>query len=120
MSVLINNMEMPKSCSDCIIFYDFCVCLGTGTRAYDKGKAVIETDEERLPNCPLVELPSEHGILIDASKFEVISWTDIPDGYKDRFDDGVAWLAEQIDNADTIVGPERKYEYSIQTENYTM
>ena len=58
MSVLINNMEMPKkSCSDCIIFYDFCVCLGTGTRAYQNGKELIEPYEERLPNCPLVELP---------------------------------------------------------------
>lgn len=39
---------------------------------------------------------------IDANLFEVISYTKIPDGYTDSFDDGVLWLAEQIDKAPTV------------------
>lgn len=39
---------------------------------------------------------------IDADQFELISYTKIPDGFTDSFDDGVCWLAEQIDAAPTI------------------
>lgn len=39
---------------------------------------------------------------IDADPFEVISYTKIPDGFIDSFDDGVCWLAEQIDKAPTV------------------
>ena len=39
---------------------------------------------------------------IDADRFELISYEGIPDGYSDSFDDGVCWLAEQIDAAPTI------------------
>ena len=40
--------------------------------------------------------------MIDADPFELISYEGIPDGFSDTFDDGVAWLAEQIDAAHTV------------------
>lgn len=40
--------------------------------------------------------------LIDADKFEVLSWNVIPKGYSDSFADGVMWLAEKLDKCPTI------------------
>lgn len=45
--------------------------------------------------------------LIDADPFELISYEGIPDGFSDSFDDGVAWLAEQIDAAPTMPSDSR-------------
>lgn len=66
MSVLIRGMEMPKSCWFC----NFC-------RAYDEPNqgffcVAIEADlhrsniqKKRSDDCPLVEVPTPHGDLID-------------------------------------------------------
>ena len=40
--------------------------------------------------------------LIDAEHFDVIAYSKDVDGYEDTFDDGVRWLAEQIDKAETV------------------
>lgn len=40
--------------------------------------------------------------LIDAEHFDVIAYSKDVDGYEDTFDDGVRWIAEQIDKADTV------------------
>ena len=64
MSVLIKGMEMPKSCYDCdLAFQDqdsehnvYWLCGVNHQNA---------SMWERLPNCPLIELPP-HGRLIDA------------------------------------------------------
>ena len=65
MSVLIKNMNMPKSCEDCPCAYftegvhhDFCQALG-----YDS--EIKYGSEWKLDNCPLVPVP-KHGRLIDA------------------------------------------------------
>ena len=59
MSILIKGMEMPKNCLWCDLNYDGyrCSITGDGTLSVD--------DNERHPNCPLIELPP-HGRLIDA------------------------------------------------------
>lgn len=44
-------------------------------------------------------LPKGHGRLIDADRFDVISFQHI----SDDFDNGIMWLAEQIDRAPTII-----------------
>lgn len=49
MSVLIKGMEMPKGCDDCFLPLRYCP------------HAMKENGE-----CPLVELPTQHGRLIDA------------------------------------------------------
>lgn len=40
--------------------------------------------------------------LIDADQFEVITYSGVPEGYKNTFDDGVMWIVEQIDKAETL------------------
>ena len=40
--------------------------------------------------------------LIDAEHFDVIAYSKDVDGYEDTFDDGVRWIAEQIDKAETV------------------
>ena len=66
MSVLVKGMEMPKDCNNCPCFerewFDddivgFCKAV----------KVWIET-YERLLNCPLIEISTPHGRLIDADK----------------------------------------------------
>ncbi len=44
-------------------------------------------------------LPKGHGRLIDGDRFDVISYQHT----SDDFDNGVMWLAKQIDNAPTII-----------------
>lgn len=67
MSVLIKDMQMPKSCKTCALLqdYDGCMYCPFGDRP-------VFGDIEFVPNhvasdiCPLVELPEKHGRLIDA------------------------------------------------------
>ena len=69
MSILIKGMKMPKNCMLC----NFCaeeadpangeICMATGT-------LMAPCTRERLDNCPLVELPTHHGRLIDADSLK--------------------------------------------------
>lgn len=62
MSVLVKNMKMPESCEKCKLDLRTDAC-----RAFDEWHekhpySIRATD--RLPDCPLVELPEKHGRLI--------------------------------------------------------
>ena len=70
MSVLIKGMEMPKHCRSCKFSYfthDFSMkCLFISEKCKIKG---------RLSDCPLVEVPTPHGRLIDADNLKCpLSW----------------------------------------------
>lgn len=70
MSVLIKGMEMPKNCAECEFhqsgYPDWC---DLSIRARD-----IHNTEIRQEWCPLVEVPTPHGRLIDADElYEKIS-----------------------------------------------
>lgn len=56
MSIIIQGMEMPKNCLDCPCNYDLFKCIFTDASTLTIG------DDERLPSCPLIELPP-HGII---------------------------------------------------------
>lgn len=56
MSVLVKGMEMPRCCAECGIDVDSCKLW----------EEFIKRREERHPDCPLVEVPTPHGRLIDA------------------------------------------------------
>lgn len=63
MSVIVKGMEMPKNCWECSLSdidddYGRC-CLYSGIACLTIG---------RQDNCPLVEIPTPHGRLIDADK----------------------------------------------------
>lgn len=72
MSILIKGMEMPKNCNECKFGtwsnlhqtaackrHDFEPCFKDHSREYM---------EKRADFCPLVEVPTPHGDLIDADK----------------------------------------------------
>lgn len=61
MSVLIRGMEMPENCLDCKIkqydeYEDDCICPFSGVMCLSIG---------RQDACPLVEVPTPHGRLVD-------------------------------------------------------
>lgn len=68
MSVIVKGMEMPVMCSYCKFrepFIDSAYChLAEMDMEYE------ESDNCRHPNCPLVEIPTPHGRLIDVDKFK--------------------------------------------------
>lgn len=63
MSILIRGMEMPQSCFECPFMLHRCFCL--------VNPKIEFTDEEyselkgRYSGCPLAEVPTPHGRLID-------------------------------------------------------
>ena len=70
MSVIVKNMEMPTNCSDCPLNYDQMACKVTGTRWWSDTMMLMnfDSENERLYDCPLVEIPTPHGDLVDRSE----------------------------------------------------
>lgn len=71
MSILIKGMKMPRNCGECrlrwrsvITDMDTCKVL-----LKDIWKADLLT--ERLEDCPLVEVPTPHGRLVDADEAHI-------------------------------------------------
>lgn len=68
MSILIKGMEMPNSCGNCPLRRSnenrvWCSVIG----------GYIDFSKEydcRRDDCPIIEIPTPHGRLIDADKFE--------------------------------------------------
>ena len=69
MSILIKGVEMPKSCHACWVT-DYCLENHFGIFANGNGKP-----------CPLVEIPTPHGRLIDADDVNnhIIGYVDLRD-----------------------------------------
>jgi len=86
MSVLVKGMEMPIACSQCGLTYSACQ-MGME----------VESVFDKHPNCPLVEVPTPHGRLIDADKL-------YPDCFskKGQF----AITQSQLANAKTVIEAE--------------
>lgn len=71
MSVLIKGMEKPKNCSDCRFYFS---AFMTNPRTMKCDKYCLFYEEE---NCPLVEVPTPHGRLIDADDLrEMQNWSE--------------------------------------------
>lgn len=60
MSILIKGMEMPISCEKCPLCYDYLNC------SIDDSLHMFLYN--RHPNCPLIEIPTPHGRLIEEEK----------------------------------------------------
>ena len=79
MSILIKGMETPTSCDKC----RFCVNGFTDTvpmyecavQSYENVSVLVESNGEpfdfRPDWCPLVEMPTPHGRLIDADELDI-------------------------------------------------
>ena len=112
MSEVIVRMEMPLNCEHCPMSHWNKLNELTGCDAVG-GKRYVSDDDEfwRVPRpswCPIIGvLPEQHGRLVDAKHFEVVSYTENEieqAGYCWRsFDDGVEWLLNQVDATPTIV-----------------
>ena len=66
MSVLIKGMEMPRTCSDC----EWSYYVGNGRAMCKRVSMTDKTDimtKRRADFCPLIEVPTPHGRLIDAA-----------------------------------------------------
>ena len=87
MSILIKGATLPDSCWDCEA--DFAYQIGC-----ELWQDYEEFCERRHPNCPLVEIPTPHGRLIDRDDVYIGRWDIDSD------------LAEQIQNAPTILEAE--------------
>lgn len=64
MSLMIKGMDMPKSCFECRFYQnemDYC-------EVTDTDYPFLE--ELKLKDCPLSEIPTPHGRLIDADRLE--------------------------------------------------
>ena len=72
MSVLIKDINLPSSCSDCPLNYDMMSCIITGTRWWSDRIMLMgfDCDNERLYDCPLIEIPTPHGRLGDLDKLK--------------------------------------------------
>ena len=66
MSVLAKGMEMPSSCSECGFGYDY--RCGVTWKEFDDREdddCIMAYNRERMECCPLVEIPKNHGRIID-------------------------------------------------------
>lgn len=69
MSVLIKDMKMPENCLYCkLTDSEYCTCVLMDF--YNDDYYVGKYNKERAPFCPLVEVPTPHGKLIDANILE--------------------------------------------------
>ena len=69
MSILIKGMEMPKACEWCSFISTFTTESGLGCRC-EVEKFEFWDYSKRQENCPLVEVPTPHGRLIDADELK--------------------------------------------------
>ena len=60
MSILIRGMDMPKNCKECDLYIEG-ACYAKGYRDY---RSIM--DMSKPDDCPLIEIPTPHGRLIDA------------------------------------------------------
>lgn len=73
MSLLIKGMEMPVGCwwRDNLGLYRECPLFDRDHYCYKLNREVSDNNAKRPFDCPLAEVPTPHGRLIDADKLEV-------------------------------------------------
>lgn len=65
MDVIIKDMDMPKNCWSCPM-----IRVMAGKEYCGKTLSDIKDNTIKLPNCPLIEISTPHGRLIDADTLE--------------------------------------------------
>ena len=62
MAVVIKDMDMPKSCSDCRLNYNQMACSVTWTRWWSDTMVLLgfDPEKERLKSCPLINCSDCH------------------------------------------------------------
>lgn len=111
MSILIKGMKMPKDCPMCPLAHWNKVDKLTGCeiirRYVPKNDTEYWQSDSRPAWCPLIEVPTPHGRLIDADDLnELIACGDDLDF--DEVPETKKELMRMIDDAPTIIGAEGK------------
>lgn len=65
MNILIKGMDMPKKCTECPLLSERDYCI---LQDYDKQYSLDYDFDDMQNDCPLVEIPTPHGRLIDADE----------------------------------------------------
>ena len=114
MSLYIPGVKMPERCWDCPLCYDMMSCRITGLNWYrDTVDLSIDPVEERMPNCPLIEVPP-HGRLVDEKQIlklidEQRNWeynkTHSPNMTWSRIVDAFEWIMQM---AATIIPADKE------------
>ena len=99
MSLIVNGMSLPHSCRTCRFSY---FTVGIKKRCEFSGNEVNPLIDKRETNCPLSEVPTPHGRLIDADalmecRLEPNHYEELKDGYIPDYD---------LDSAPTIIEAE--------------
>ena len=103
MSILIRGMEKPKRCFECIFLTtvpNFFCLAGKRDLCAEHGINISRPD-----CCPLVEIPTPHGRLIDIKSVEYGKFTTVGNEYQ-RWWNGA--LESVIDNAPTVIEVEER------------
>ena len=100
MSILIKGMEMPKACEWCSFISTFTTESGLGCRC-EVEKFEFWDYSKRQENCPLVEIPTPNGDLVDRDDLidEINRAT-----FAERYDYNVAYNI--VTDAETIIEAE--------------
>ena len=99
MSVLVKGMEMPQNCDKC----RFQSALRLYCDAMPYNFCGNTDDIERPDWCPLIEVPTPHGRLIDIKSVEDGKFVTVSNDYQ-RWWNGA--LESVIDNAPTVIEAE--------------
>lgn len=93
MSVIIKGMEMPQRCMDC----------GVDTGLCGLWNGYAERYSRRHPKCPLVEIPTPHGRLVDIKSVEDRKFTTVDNEYERWWNGAIDSI---INNAPTVIEAE--------------
>lgn len=89
MSVLIKDMEMPNVCVFCFMDESKCKLHGSVNNIW----------REKHPDCPLVEIPTPHGRLIDADELS-------KQKYENIWTNRLVINADDLEDAPTVIEAE--------------
>ena len=103
MSVLIKGMEMPALCQECDLYIEG-ACYVKGYRDY---RSIM--DMSKPDDCPLIEVPTPHGRLIDADAFDErvrVAGGMSEEELTEDFKDGVQTVLYMLSKQPTIIEAE--------------
>ena len=103
MSILLSDMTIPKSCNDC----RFSDLFGSDFWCFVCSKRIkhsfLEEPDYKYEKCPLIEISTPHGRLIDADKIEYHF-----DVNENTAMEGCEFVTKgEIDRVPTILGKEK-------------
>ena len=96
MGVYIKGIEMPKSCRKCFIKHGSCPAIRKRIQVLPKNNHICVPYNYRYDDCPLGNVPTPHGKLIDADAVSL-------EGGPYEYDEWCKWALTQYQDAPTII-----------------